>query len=149
MQCFPKLHYYIFPILGRPHSKSRSVYLRIAQISIATPDTQTSTLGPFFQALLCHIELLFASELPTFSPTISQLFFQLLFKFVEKIVESFFRMEFIGGPNFSTHSVPCNAHCKGLAKCSSYALTLCQYDPPVKSYDQIKFWCDVPIVITM
>ena len=23
---------------------------------------------------------------------------------------------------------------------------ICQYDPPVKSYDQIKFWCDVPIV---
>ena len=38
---------------------------------------------------------------------------------------------------------------KDLAKCSSDALTLCQYDPPVKSYEQIKFLADFPIVITM
>ena len=42
----------------------------------------------------------------------------------------------------------CYGMMKTIINCSD-ALTLCQYDPPVKSYDQIKFWCDVPIVITM
>ena len=36
-----------------------------------------------------------------------------------------------------------------LAKCNSEALTLCQWDPPVKSYNQISFLPDFPIVITM
>ena len=35
------------------------------------------------------------------------------------------------------------------AKCSSDALVLGQLDPPVKSYDKIKFLADFPIVITM
>ena len=38
---------------------------------------------------------------------------------------------------------------KDLAKCSSDGLVLGQKDPPVKSYDQIKFLADFPIVITM
>ena len=29
------------------------------------------------------------------------------------------------------------------AKCSSDALTMGQYDPPVKIYRQVRFWCDV------
>ena len=36
-----------------------------------------------------------------------------------------------------------------LAKCSSDALALCQYNLSVKSYNQLKFWREVPIVITM
>ena len=38
---------------------------------------------------------------------------------------------------------------KDLAKCSSDALVLGQLGPPVKSYDQIKFLADFPIVITI
>ena len=36
---------------------------------------------------------------------------------------------------------------KDLAKCSSDALTLDQHDPPVKGYDQIKFWYTIPIIV--
>ena len=38
---------------------------------------------------------------------------------------------------------------KDLAKCCLDALVLGQQDPPVKSYDQIQFLADFPIVITM
>ena len=37
---------------------------------------------------------------------------------------------------------------KDLAKCSLYALFLGQNDPPVSSYDQIKFLADFSIAIT-
>ena len=37
---------------------------------------------------------------------------------------------------------------KILQKCSSDALVLGQKDPPVKSYDQVKFLSDLPFVIS-
>ena len=36
---------------------------------------------------------------------------------------------------------------KDLAKCNSDALTLCQWGPPVKSYDRISFLADFPTLI--
>ena len=35
------------------------------------------------------------------------------------------------------------------ARSSDVLTTLCQWDFLVKSYAQIKCWCDIPIVITM
>ena len=40
-------------------------------------------------------------------------------------------------------------HLTIFAKCSSDALALGQYDPPVKSPDEISFLANLPIVITM